>query len=196
VAVLSALAGGRRGRTFAAALGVLWAVAASAAPPAEREFEYKVKAAYLYNFAKFVDWPADAFADPKSPLTLCVLGDDPFGPALDQTVAGESVGGRPIAVRRGARLAELKGCHLLFVGRAERGRLREVIAALHDGPVLTVGEESSFLDDGGMIDFVLAANKVRFEVNLSAVDKSPLKISSKLLRLALQVRPGAGGGGR
>ena len=207
MAVLKALAGGRRGRVAAAACGVLWAAVWAAAPaapawsaaaarPPERELEYKVKAAFLYNFAKFVDWPPGAFPDAKSPLTLCILGEDPFGPFLDQTVAGESIGGRPIAVQRGARLADLKGCHLLFIGRAERGRLREVIAALHDGPVLTVGEEGSFLDDGGMIDLVLEGNRVRFEANLAAVDRSPLKISSKLLRLARQVRPATGGGGR
>lgn len=201
MAVLRNAPPGRRGGAVAAALGFLLGAAALAGPAVaqrtpEREFEYRVKAAFLYNFAKFVDWPAAAFPEPKSPFNLCVLGDDPFGPSLDQTVAGESVGGRPIALQRGARLAELKGCHLLFVSRAEGGRQRELLAALHDGPVLTVGESRSFLDDGGMIDLVLEGNKVRFEVSLPAVEKSPLKISSKLLRLARQVRPGAGGGGR
>jgi len=171
------------------------AAPAAAARSPEKELEYKVKAAFLYNFAKFVEWPAAVFPEPRSPFNLCVLCDDPFGPSLDQTVAGESIDGRPIAVQRGARLAELKGCHLLFVSRSERERQRESLAALRDSAVLTVGDAGRFLDDGGMIDFVLEGNRVRFEVNLAAVEKSRLKISSKLLRLARVVRPEAGGGG-
>ena len=196
MAVLRTAPGGRRGGATAALLAVLFlALPAAAARSPEKELEYKVKAAVLYNFAKFVEWPAAAFPEPRSPFNLCVLGDDPFGPSLDRTVAGESIDGRPIAVQRGARLAELKGCHLLFVSHSERERQREVLAALRDAAVLTVGDAGRFLDDGGMIDFVLEGNKVRFEVNLTAVEKSPLKISSKLLRLARVVRPEAGGGG-
>jgi len=164
----------------------LWAapgaLAATARTP-EKDLEYGLKAAFLFNFAKFVDWPPAAF-EPAAPFTLCVFGDDPFGAVLDSTVAGEAVAGRPIAVRRGTRIADLKGCHILFVSRAERGRLPEVLAAVRGGNALTVGESDGFLADGGMIRFYLEANKVRFAVNLAAVERSPLKISSKLLRLA------------
>jgi hypothetical protein len=183
-------------RAPAALLAVLLLAApAGAARSPEEDLEYGVKAAFLYNFAKFVDWPAGAFPDARSPFNLCVLGDDPFGPLLDRTVADDSIDGRPIAVRRGARLAELRGCHVLFVSRSERERRREVLAALHNAAVLTVGDADGFLADGGMIDFVLESNRVRFEVNLAAVEKSPLKMSSKLLRLARVVRSEPGGGG-
>ncbi len=171
------------GRT---AVLALLAAAALLAPPARAarpaDFEYGVKAAFLFNFAKFVDWPAAAFPEPR--FNLCVLGDDPFGRVLDDVVANESIDGRPIVVQRGARLAELKGCHILFVSRAERERQREILGMLRNGSVLTVGDADGFLADGGMISFFLEANKVRFEVNRAAVDKSPLKMSSKLLRVA------------
>ncbi len=198
MAVLRSVPGGRRS-AVAVLAAALWiapptAPEVRAARPPAQELEYKVKAAFLYNFAKFVDWPAGAFADAKSPFNLCVLGEDPFGSALDQTVAGDSIGGRPIAVQRGAHLSELKGCHILFVSRSEEGRQRDIFAALHNGPVLTVGDSGSFLDAGGMIDFVIEGGKLRFEINRGAVDRSPLKISSKLLRLA-RLHPEPPGGG-
>jgi hypothetical protein len=158
-------------------------LAAAAAP---RSSEYTLKAAFLFNFTKFVDWPADTFADEKSPFNLCVLGgDDPFGGSLDEVVANETVNGRPIAVRRAAREADLRGCQMVFLSRAQRDRQPEVLAGLRGSPVLTVGETDRFLADGGLIRFFLEANRlVRFEVNLPAVERTPLKISSKLLRLA------------
>jgi hypothetical protein len=162
-----------------------WALALAAGPlAAEADLEYPVKAAFLFNFTKFVDWPADAFAGEKSPLNLCVYGGDPFGKALDDLVANETVGGRPIAVRRVGRGADLKACHVLFLSRAERERQAEVLADLRGAPVLTVGETDRFLADGGLVNFFLEANRVRFAVDLGAVERSRLKISSKLLRLA------------
>jgi len=162
---------------------VLLAGPAGAAAP--RSSEYTLKAAFLFNFTKFVDWPADAFADEKSPFNLCVLGgEDPFGGSLDELVANEAVNGRPIAVRRRVRGADLRTCQILFIGRAERERQPEVLASLRGLPVLTVGETDRFLSEGGLFNFFLEANRVRFEVNLAAVERTPLKISSKLLRLA------------
>jgi len=146
--------------------------------------EYNLKAAFLFNFTKFVDWPADAFPDEKSPFQLCVLGEDPFGGSLDSVVANESVNGRPIAVRRLARGADPKACQILFLGRMESDRQPEVLAGLRGSPVLTVGEADRFLAEGGLVSFFLEANRVRFEINLQNVDPSRLKISSKLLRLA------------
>jgi hypothetical protein len=159
-------------------------VAGAAPRSAEEVLEYNVKAAFLFNFTKFVDWPAEAFADEKSPFRICILGDDPFGGSLDTLVANETVNGRPIAVRRLARGADPHPCHILFLDRLERERQPEVLAGLRGSPVLTVGESDRFLADGGMINFFLEAHRVRFEVSLPAVERSQLKISSKLLRLA------------
>jgi hypothetical protein len=158
------------------------AAPALAAPPPEKEAEYGVKAAFLYNFAKFVDWPPNAF--PERRFNLCILGDDPFGRLLDDLVTNDSVDGRPIAVQRRARAADLESCHILFVGRLEHEHRREVLATLRGTAVLTVGDADGFLADGGMVNFFLEANRVRFEVNRAAVDQSPLKMSSKLLRVA------------
>jgi hypothetical protein len=161
---------------------VLLAAPALAARSHEKDAEYGVKAAFLYNFTKFVDWPESAF--PERRFNLCILGDDPFGSVLDQIVANDAVEGKPIAVQRGTRLADLQGCHIVFFGRLERERRREALATLSGAAVLTVGDADGFLAEGGMVNFFLEANKVRFEVNRAAVDKSPLKMSSKLLRVA------------
>jgi uncharacterized protein DUF4154 len=166
---------------------VLAAGAAGGAPAPE----YEIKAAFLYNFAKFVEWPPDAFADPASPLSLCVFGADPFGGSLETVVRGETLGGRRLAVRRVRQPDDARSCHVLFVGRAERGRIPDVLAATRDASVLTVGESEGFLDQGGVIQFILAAGKVRFEIDAAGAERARLKISSKLMRLAVER---AGGG--
>lgn len=171
---------GRMAAVLLAAALLAGPVRAARSP--EKDAEYGVKAAFLYNFAKFVDWPPSAF--PERRFNLCILGDDPFGHLLDDIVANDSVDGRPIAVQRGARLADLPSCHILFVGRLEHERRHDVLATLRGAAVLTVGDADGFLADGGMVNFFLEANKVRFEVDRAAVDKSPLKLSSKLLRVA------------
>ena len=154
---------------------------------AEENVEYNLKAAFLFNFTKFVDWPpaGDAASiDEKGPFQLCILGEDPYGKSLDDVVANETVGGRPIVVRRLPRGTDPRSCQILFLGRMEREREAEVLAGLRGAPVLTVGESDRFLADGGLINFFLDARRVRFEINLQNVDRTPLKISSKLLRLA------------
>lgn len=155
-----------------------------ALPAAAQELEYPLKAAFLYNFVKFVEWPADAFAGERSPLTVCVYGTDPFGDTLDNVVRGESVGERGLIVQRPDALDDLRDCHVLFVSRSERSRLSEVLARVQGEPVLTVGDTDGFLKAGGVINFVLEENKVRFLINPEAAGRSGLKISSKLLRLA------------
>lgn len=155
-------------------------VSAQEAPP----LEYELKAAFLYNFVKFVDWPQDAFAGPRSPLTICVYGDDPFGSSLDGAVHGESLGERSLLVQRPAVLEELRDCRVLFVSRSERQRLPEVLSEVEGAPVLTVSDTDGFLRAGGIINFVLEDNKVRFLINQDAAERSRLRISSKLLRLA------------
>ena len=157
-------------------------VAAAQAP------EYDLKAAFLFNFAKFVEWPASAFAGDRAPLTLCVYGEDPFGPTLDRVVQGERVGERTLLIQRPDSLDDLGGCHVLFVGRSERGRLGEVMAQVSGKPVLTVADTDGFLRAGVVINFILEGSKVRFLIDQEAAERSGLRISSKLMRLA--VTPG------
>jgi YfiR/HmsC-like len=151
---------------------------------AQASNEYQVKAAFLYNFAKFVDWPAEAFGDRNAQLVICVVGDDPFGGALDQAINGKSIGGRSLAVRRLKWGQELRSCHVLYISSSERKRLAQIIQSLRGASVLTVGEMGEFAQQGGIINFIWEANKVRFEINSQGSDQARLKISSKLLSLA------------
>jgi hypothetical protein len=159
-------------------LAVALLVAASASLRAQSvSLEYQVKAAFLYNFVKFVEWPASALA---GPLTICVAGRNPLGTFLDDTVRGETAGGRPIATR--VILEPERGCHVVFVpdGAASSAYLR----ASRNSPTLTVGESPSFIDTGGIISFFVDAGKVRFEINPQAAERVQLRISSRLLQLA------------
>ena len=147
--------------------------------------EYQVKAAFLLNFTKFVEWPPSAFDAADSPIAICVLGDDPFGNALDQIVAGEVVNGRKVVVRRIKRTPAPKSCQVLFVSRPEKEVL-SILSGLGPG-VLTVGEGESFVRDGGMIAFVVENRRVRFGINQTAAETAGLKLSSKLLNVARSV---------
>lgn len=151
--------------------------------------EYGVKAAFLYNFTKFVEWPRSAF-DERGSLRLCVLGEDPFGKSLSTAVEGEEVQGRPITLLRIDSLDDPRLCHLLFLGHTETERFPAVLAAVRGAPVLTVGEAPGILDKGAGINFLLQDGKVRFEINQAAVEAHGLKMSSKLLRLATRVERG------
>lgn len=166
----------------------------AASVSAQAAAEYDVKAAFLYNFAKFVEWPPDAFDSPGSPMTLCIVGKDPFGDVLDTLVRGETLQGRPLIVHRTRDLLEVRDCHVVFLSRTEQARQDEVLATVRGAGILTVGEGDSFLREGGIIRFVLEANRVRFEVNLDAAERNGLKLSSKLLRLARSVQPAGQGG--
>lgn len=150
--------------------------------------EYQLKAAFLYNFAKFVDWPPKAFPSPGTPISLCVLGADPFGADLERTIKNETVGGRPFVIRRFDTVQESGGCHILFISLSEKDRLGRVLAPLRNLPVLTVSEWSDFTQTGGIINFVVEDNKIRFQINLAAAEQAGLKISSQLLKLAKIVR--------
>jgi hypothetical protein len=154
-----------------------------------RELEYEVKAAFLYNFTKFVEWPAEAFTHERSPIVLCVVGDDPFGKSLETLVRGETVEGRSLAIDRKTD-GNFRQCHLMFVSRSERGRFSELLGGLGDSDVLTVGDAPGFLEAGGLINFTLEGGKVRFAINQAAAERSRLKISSKLMRLAVNAREG------
>ena len=169
-----------------------FALAMTAAAQSARAPEYEVKAAFLYNFAKFVDWPPRAFPDSSTPLHICVLGRDPFGDTLSRVVRGKSISGRPIISRTVPSSAEARQCHILFIGSSDPAFLRQALAPLHNLPVLTVGESNEFLPLDGMINFVLEQDRVRFEVNLAAAERHHLKLSSKLLAVARVVNVGAG----
>lgn len=144
--------------------------------------EYQVKAAFLLNFTKFIDWPAAAFEAPDSPITICVLGGDPFGGELERFVAGEVVNGRKLAARRIDRAPQPKTCAVLFVAQSEKDPSR-FLPVLGPG-VLTVGEGDRFVHEGGMIAFVIENRRVRFEINQAAAENAGLKLSSKLLNVA------------
>jgi YfiR/HmsC-like len=155
-------------------------VLAEAAPSAE----YQVKAVFLFNLAQFVEWPARAFSDPEAPLVIGVLGEDPFGAYLDETLRGESVHNRPLILQRYRRVSDVKVCHVLFVSSSETDRLEQILASLRGRSVLTVGDADEFIARGGMIRLVTEKNKIRIRINIEAVRAANLTISSKLLRLA------------
>lgn len=154
---------------------------------AEATREYQIKAAFLYNFAKFVDWPADRFTDENSPLLLCVIGTDPFGPTLEHTVSGRKIKGRSIRIKRIKGIKGLKRCHVLFVSSSERENMREIVASLAGASVLTTGDMDRFANQGGIISLIKRRNKIRFEINSNAAAQSGLKFSSYLMRLASKV---------
>lgn len=166
-----------------AVLAMLGAAAPGAGMAAAREaaLEYRIKAACLLHFAEYVVWPPAAS---DRPFRICIAGEDPFGPGLDRMVSAESVDGARIEVRRSPDDDELAGCRILFVGRSESDRLERIFDRVKDRPVLTVGETEAFRRAGGMIDFIVENNRVRLRINAAAAERTGLKISARLLRLA------------
>jgi len=146
--------------------------------------EYQAKAAHLFNFLKFVEWPEDSFADPLAPIVIGVVGEDPFGSALSEMVIGRTVQGRDLVLRKYHVGEDLRGAHLLFIGASERKQLPQILSSLRGSNVLTVADTEGFLEAGGMIQFLNDGEQVRFAINVDAVNGSRLKMSSKLLRLA------------
>lgn len=149
--------------------------------------EYQVKAAFLFHFAQLVDWPADTNGGGNHSLNFCVFDDDPQRHALQSTLEGKRIGERVLHVRQLSEPQNIPGCNILFLSRDEAPRQSAILRALHDQPILTVGETESFLSDGGMIRFHLEADRIRFDINLAAADSAHLKISSRLLLLATTV---------
>ncbi len=145
--------------------------------------EYRIKAAFLYNFAKFVEWPAEAFEDDDATLILGVFGDDPFGAAL-QSLSGKTVRGRRLTIKRFDSLLDLDQCHILFITSSTQEQQQKALESLQGSNVLTVGEMQRFAQMGGIINFVIRNNKLRFEINLDAGKRAGLMISSQLLKLA------------
>ena len=149
--------------------------------PAE---EYHVKGGFLLNFVKFVEWPAEAFKSPADPITICVLGANPFGPGLAQAAEATVVDKRNLAVRQIADAPQARGCQIVFVGVSERKRVRAVIEATKGASGLTVGESDGFIAAGGVIEFRVEESKVKMEINAETAKRAGLRISSKLLSLS------------
>ena len=150
--------------------------------------EYEVKAAFLFHFAEFVEWPDAVFPDADAPITIGVLGDDPFGAVLDQIVEGKTVHQRKVVIKRSKQVEDLKGCQILFVSKSEAARDEQILASLGDASILTVSEVDGFTRHGGIASFYLDGSRVRFEINNDVAKRHGLKISSQLLSLAKVVR--------
>ncbi len=148
--------------------------------------ESQVKAAYLFNFGKFVQWRADGVASQDS-FAICILGKDPFGATLDSTVEGESLDGRKITVRRLASNQAATHCDILFISPSEEGRLPTILAAVRHQATLTVSDMPHFAERGGMIGFVTQQDRIRFEVNRNSAEESHIVLSSELLKVATKV---------
>jgi hypothetical protein len=162
-------------------------------PPNSTAEEYSVKAAFLYHFAQFVEWPPETFKDPDVPLVYCTIGEDPFRGSLEAALNGKTISARPLHVRHLKQPSELQGCHVVFLGEKEKRLFSTVLELLKGSPVLIVGESEHFVQDGGTIGFSLEENKIRFEINLEVAEKARLKISSRLLALAKSVLGGTRG---
>jgi hypothetical protein len=145
--------------------------------------EYQVKAAYMYNFAKFVDWPAQTVDSPMQPILFCVLGQTPISRALGEALAGKVVDQRPLIFRQLTDYKQAGKCQVLFIGTPDKKQLRQTLDEVKSHNVLTVGEGEGFTNEGGVIRFVLDSGRVRLEFNLDAADDAKLRISSKLLSL-------------
>jgi hypothetical protein len=162
------------------------------AEAAGRPSEYEVKAACLYKFARYVEWPVGSFADDQAPVIIGVIGRDPFGPILDRIVAGKVVQGRSVEIERIDSVGKLKTCHILFISSSERLRLAKHLEGLNRASVLTVSELEWFARSGGMIRLKIDQERIRFEVNVDNARRAGLRISSRLLKLATIVEDGKG----
>jgi hypothetical protein len=159
-----------------------------AAPPSE----YQVKAVFLFNFAQFVEWPAQAFPDPQTPFIIGILGEDPFGPDLDAVVRGEKIDKRSLVIERYRNIGELHNCNILFIGQAEARQLPHILEVLKGRSILTVTDAQDGDPSGVMIRLVTRSNRIRLRIDVGAARAGNLVISSKLLRPAEIVSGGEG----
>lgn len=179
---------------LAVSVSLGWTVETNAQGSDSDSSEYLIKAGFIYNFAKFVEWPSAAFAQTDSPIVIGVLGTDPFGSIIDRIVEDKKIGARGFVVKRlkwGKDLRDLKDCKILFVSASEKPHIDEILQMVKGLPILTVGETPGFAERGGIIRFTLEDNRVRFEVNVEAARQSELNISSRLLTLARIISPSA-----
>jgi hypothetical protein len=181
---------GPRLRTYFVALFFFLSAFSGYSPaqqPAARE--YQIKAVFLFNFTQFVQWPTHAFKDPSSPLVIGVLGEDPFGSILNQTVTGEALENHSLVVERYSSIDDVKDCHILFISLTDRQDMRRALDKVKTRPILTVSDSEGFTRVGGMIRFYNEVGRTRLRINMEPVNESGLVISSKLLRLA-EIVPG------
>jgi len=157
--------------------------------------EYQIKAAYLYYFTTFVEWPPETFSDNGDALVIGVLGEDPFGDVLDNTMHGKTVNNKRLVVKRFESIKDARESHILFISSSEQGRLPNILEALNGATVLTVGESGRFASRGGEIGFRMEGKKVRFEINVAAVGRSRLKVSAQLMKLGRIVKDSESEGG-
>ena len=167
-----------------------WRATAQAAEDAGL-IEYRVKAAYLYRFAGYVNWPSTAFVRPDVPLTIAVMGADGLASELEQMLSGRTVDDRTVTVKRIKPADSLTGVNILFVSKNEAAYLAQLVQSVHTRPILIVTESPGALRQGSVINFTVDEKRVRFEVSLEAAGKSGLKLSSRLLAVAQQVVTGA-----
>lgn len=170
-------------------VSLIWGAAQSVRAQSDVD-EYQVKAAFLFHFAQLLDWPPDSLNASDRSITLCIFGDEPRRQELQSTVEGKLIGARAFHVHAISQPQEIQGCNILFLSRDEARRQSAILKSLRGVPVLTVGETSNFLSDGGMIRFHLEEGKTRFDINLAAAESSHLQISSRLLLLATSVTGG------
>lgn len=169
---------------------VLFVASASDAEAPVKATEYELKAAFLFNFARFTEWPPTAGR--SSAIVFGVLGDDPFGAVLDDTIRGKAVGGRPLTVRRLRQAKDSAGCDLLFVASSEKARVPRLLREVSGPGLLTVGETERFAELGGVIELVAESGRIRLVINTDAADRAGVRISSKLLAMARIVGDGKG----
>ncbi len=155
--------------------------------------EYQVKAAFLYHFSQFVEWPEGTFKHTGSPLVYCTIGEDPFHGALDASLSGKTLGARPLHVSHFQQSQDFRACQIVFIGAGDKKLVASMLSSLKGAPILTVGDSEHFVEDGGMIGFLLEENKIRFEINMEAAEHAKLKLSSRLLALAKRVIGGQRG---
>lgn len=163
---------------------ILACTATLKAGPPDQVDEYQVKAAFVYNFAKFVEWPPAAFKSAQDPIVICVLGENSFRNSLEEVIKGKVLDGRTFVVRPVSQHQLPCPCHILFVNASERKSFRSMVGDLKLAGVLTVGETPGFDAEGGIINFKLESGRIRFEINVKAAEQEKLHISSKLLSLA------------
>lgn len=192
MAVLTRAAAGRRNwLVYFQALGAIPLACALGIPlgaeAGDDRTEYQVKAAFLYNFAKFVEWPPGAFKNASHPINICVLGASPVGPLLEDTVRNKLVDGRAFTIRDVTNAALAGDCQILFVSASEQKRLRNILETVKSSDVLTVGETEDFVSEGGVVGFNLDHGRIHFDINQRAAQLHRLRISSKLLSLATSV---------
>lgn len=182
----------RKGCWYAVGLALLLGCTSSvrAADAPAGDVEYAVKAAYLYKFAGYVDWPSTSFPNATTPLTIGVVGADRLVAELARQLAGLSVGDHPVSVTPLRPSDAFNGVQILFIGREENPMLKRLLAGVEARPVLTVTEAAGALGDGSVINFVTTDNRVRFEISLVAAQRNGLKVSSRLLGVAQQVQTG------